>query len=126
MIQGDSTRGDVADDGRTTEFREQLRAILESAASRHPDELAVSDPTGSRAESGKRASFAGAPPRGGKSARLYQSSDFRENRAVARILAQLEVSMACRPSTIAPCDSRPTAASQLIVREPPRGIVASK
>jgi hypothetical protein len=93
MIQGDSTRGDVlmallkkegaladtdagrafegffqllADDGRTTELREQLRAILESLASRqlNPDERQFLS--------------------------RLESSEFRENRAVARILAELE------------------------------------
>ena len=119
MIQGDSTRGDVlmallakegaladtdagrafegffqllADDGRTTEFREQLRAILESPASRqlHPDERQfLSRLVRELSRESERVLLV--RRRAEENLRAYiESSEFRENRAVARILAELE------------------------------------
>lgn len=119
MIQADSTRGEVlmtllrrenaladtdagrafegffhllADDLRTTEFREQLRGILERSAAQqlHSEErLFLSRLVRELSRESERVLLV--RRRAEESLRAYvESNEFRENRAVARLLAQLE------------------------------------
>lgn len=119
MIQADSTRGDVlmtllrrenvladtdagrafegffqllADDLRTTEFREQLRGILECPAAEqlHSEErVFLSRLVRELSRESERVLLV--RRRAEEGLRAYvESNEFRENRAVARLLAQLE------------------------------------
>jgi hypothetical protein len=119
MIQADRTRGEVlinllkqenalagtdagrafegffqllADDHRTTEFREQLRTILERPAAErlHPEERQFLGRL-VRELSRESERVLMVRRRAEESLRGYvESSEFRENRAVARLLAELE------------------------------------
>ena len=88
----------LADDLRTTEFREQLRSILERPAAQrlHSEERQFLNRL-VRELSRESERVLLVRRRAEESLRAYvESNEFRENRAVARLLAELER----RPSTL--------------------------
>lgn len=142
MIQADSTRGEVlvtllrrenvladtdagrafegffhllADDLRTTEFREQLRGILERpvAEQLHTEErLFLSRLVRELSRESERVLLV--RRRAEENLRAYvESNEFRENRAVARLLAQLERgAISLREAGVSPhCRTRMTLSS---------------